>query len=98
MRKLYWNNDAFKSSTDFDHIKTHYYWSHTQVSRHSSLYYQRMLRYLFCADQPVQDCTRGSDSFDPAFVIFPLAESMFTVQRLDYNYVTTVGLSVYVNE
>lgn len=30
-RKLYWNNDAFKSSTDFDHIKTHYYWSHKQV-------------------------------------------------------------------
>ncbi|KAJ3570567.1 hypothetical protein NP233_g4314 [Leucocoprinus birnbaumii] len=27
MRKLYWNNDAFKSSTDFDHIKTLYYWS-----------------------------------------------------------------------
>ncbi|KAJ2925371.1 hypothetical protein H1R20_g11664, partial [Candolleomyces eurysporus] len=28
MRKLYWNSDAFKSSTNFDHIKTHYYWSH----------------------------------------------------------------------
>lgn len=31
-RKLYWNNDAFKSSTDFDHIKTHYYWSHKQIN------------------------------------------------------------------
>jgi len=29
MQKLYWNNDAFGSTTDFDHIKTHYYWSLT---------------------------------------------------------------------
>lgn len=28
MRELYWKNDAFKSTTDFDHIKVHYYWSH----------------------------------------------------------------------
>ncbi|KAF5379139.1 hypothetical protein D9615_006087 [Tricholomella constricta] len=27
MRQLYWNNDAFKSTTDFDHIKALYYWS-----------------------------------------------------------------------
>jgi putative glutathione S-transferase len=32
MRKLYWNNDAFKSSTKFDHIKTHYYWSQILVN------------------------------------------------------------------
>jgi len=32
MRQLYWNNDAFKSSTNFDHIKTHYYWSQTNVN------------------------------------------------------------------
>lgn len=32
MRKLYWNNDAFKSSTNFDHIKTHYYWSHQFIN------------------------------------------------------------------
>jgi len=32
LRKLYWNSDAFKSSTDFDHIKTHYYWSQTLVN------------------------------------------------------------------
>lgn len=31
MQKLYWKNDAFKSSTHFDHIKTHYYWSHASV-------------------------------------------------------------------
>ena len=31
MRKLYWNNDAFKSSTKFDHIKEQYYWSQTTV-------------------------------------------------------------------
>ncbi|KAG1826633.1 glutathione S-transferase [Suillus variegatus] len=31
MRKLYWINDAFKSSTKFDHIKEHYYWSQTMV-------------------------------------------------------------------
>jgi len=32
MRQLYWNNDAFKSSTNFDHIKTHYYWSQANVN------------------------------------------------------------------
>jgi putative glutathione S-transferase len=32
MKKLYWNIDAFKSSTDFDHIKTHYYWSHPLIN------------------------------------------------------------------
>ena len=31
MQKLYWNNNAFKDSTNFEHIKTHYYWSHTIV-------------------------------------------------------------------
>ncbi|TFK73348.1 hypothetical protein BDN72DRAFT_869118 [Pluteus cervinus] len=31
-QKLYWNNDAFKSSTNFDHIKTHYYWSHPMIN------------------------------------------------------------------
>ena len=31
MRKLYWTNSAFKDSTNFDHIKTHYYWSHSMV-------------------------------------------------------------------
>jgi putative glutathione S-transferase len=32
LRKLYWENEAFKSTTNFDHIKTHYYWSHPQVN------------------------------------------------------------------
>ncbi|KAF8633152.1 hypothetical protein AX17_004653 [Amanita inopinata Kibby_2008] len=32
MQKLYWNNDAFKSSINFEHIKTHYYWSQTSVN------------------------------------------------------------------
>jgi len=32
MQKLYWNNIAFKSSTHFDHIKTHYYWSHAFIN------------------------------------------------------------------
>jgi len=32
LRKLYWKNDAFKSSTDFNHIKTHYYWSHASIN------------------------------------------------------------------
>ncbi|KAK7462802.1 S-glutathionyl-(chloro)hydroquinone reductase [Stygiomarasmius scandens] len=31
-KKLYWNSDAFKSSTNFDHIKTHYYWSHPHLN------------------------------------------------------------------
>ncbi|KAI0641501.1 glutathione S-transferase [Trametes meyenii] len=29
LRKLYWNNAAFKDTTNFEHIKTHYYWSHS---------------------------------------------------------------------
>jgi len=32
MQKLYWNNDAFKDSTNFEHIKTHYYWSHISIN------------------------------------------------------------------
>jgi len=32
MRKLYWSNSAFKDSTNFEHIKTHYYWSHPSVN------------------------------------------------------------------
>ncbi|TFK32335.1 glutathione S-transferase [Crucibulum laeve] len=32
MQKLYWNSDAFKSSTNFEHIKTHYYWSHASIN------------------------------------------------------------------
>jgi len=32
MQKLYWKSDAFKSSTRFDHIKTHYYWSHASIN------------------------------------------------------------------
>ncbi|KAF9051453.1 glutathione S-transferase [Panaeolus papilionaceus] len=32
MQKLYWKNPAFKDTTNFDHIKTHYYWSQKMVS------------------------------------------------------------------
>jgi len=32
MQKLYWNNNAFKDSTNFEHIKTHYYWSHISIN------------------------------------------------------------------
>jgi len=32
MRKLYWNNPAFSTTCNFDHIKTHYYWSHTKIN------------------------------------------------------------------
>ncbi|KAF5322083.1 hypothetical protein D9619_002105 [Psilocybe cf. subviscida] len=32
MKQLYWTNSAFKDSTDFDHIKTHYYWSQIMVN------------------------------------------------------------------
>jgi putative glutathione S-transferase len=32
MKALYWKNPAFKDSTNFDHIKTHYYWSHPQIN------------------------------------------------------------------
>ncbi|VDB91266.1 unnamed protein product [Peniophora sp. CBMAI 1063] len=34
MRRLYWGNDAFQSTCDFDHIKTHYYWSHASINPH----------------------------------------------------------------
>ncbi|KAJ7598950.1 glutathione S-transferase [Mycena floridula] len=32
MQNLYWNEEAFKSSTNFEHIKTHYYWSHPSIN------------------------------------------------------------------
>lgn len=32
LQNLYWNNPAFCSTTNFDHIKTHYYWSQTLVN------------------------------------------------------------------
>ncbi|KAL4079572.1 glutathione S-transferase [Scleroderma citrinum] len=32
MKKLYWTNPAFQSSTNFQHIKVHYYWSQTKVN------------------------------------------------------------------
>lgn len=32
LRKLYWNVPAFRDTCNFEHIKTHYYWSHTTVS------------------------------------------------------------------
>ncbi|KAE9404642.1 glutathione S-transferase [Gymnopus androsaceus JB14] len=31
MKNLYWNNAAFKDSTNFEHIKTHYYTAHAGV-------------------------------------------------------------------
>jgi len=31
-KNLYWNVDAFKSTTNFEHIKTHYYWSHLSIN------------------------------------------------------------------
>ncbi|EIM92344.1 glutathione S-transferase [Stereum hirsutum FP-91666 SS1] len=34
LRRLYWNNDAFKSTNNFEHIKTHYYWSHPFINPH----------------------------------------------------------------
>jgi putative glutathione S-transferase len=32
MRRLYWEVPAFKDTCNFEHIKTHYYWSHPHVS------------------------------------------------------------------
>ncbi|KAI9508528.1 glutathione S-transferase [Russula earlei] len=32
LRGLYWQNDAFRATTNFEHIKTHYYWSHPQIN------------------------------------------------------------------
>ncbi|WVR09770.1 hypothetical protein IAU60_006846 [Kwoniella sp. DSM 27419] len=32
MQNLYWKNPAFKDTTDFEHIKEHYYYSHKQLN------------------------------------------------------------------
>lgn len=32
LQDLYWNNDAYKASTDFEHIKRHYTKSHKQIN------------------------------------------------------------------
>jgi len=32
LRKLYWNNSAFKDTTDFEHIKIGYYWSQAHIN------------------------------------------------------------------
>ena len=32
MRNLYWNHDAFGSTTQFEHIKKHYTKSHKQIN------------------------------------------------------------------
>ncbi|KAF8182064.1 glutathione S-transferase [Pholiota molesta] len=32
LQKLYWNIPAFKECTNFEHIKTHYYWSHQTIN------------------------------------------------------------------
>lgn len=32
MQNLYWNNPAFKETTDFDSIKAHYFQSHPQIN------------------------------------------------------------------
>lgn len=32
MRNLYWNDSAFETTTNFEHIKTHYYQSHPQIN------------------------------------------------------------------
>ncbi|THH06032.1 hypothetical protein EW145_g4371 [Phellinidium pouzarii] len=34
LRQLYWTNHAFSATTNFDHIKTHYYWSHPSINPH----------------------------------------------------------------
>ncbi|PCH35107.1 glutathione S-transferase [Wolfiporia cocos MD-104 SS10] len=32
LRKLYWTVPAFKETCNFEHIKTHYYWSHPSIN------------------------------------------------------------------
>ena len=49
MRKLYWNNDAFSSTCNFEHIKTHYYWSHPHVRPHPHLPPVRLLVHAWLA-------------------------------------------------
>ncbi|RDB24209.1 Glutathione S-transferase omega-like 2 [Hypsizygus marmoreus] len=35
LQKLYWNNDVFKATTDFEHIKTNYYASDSLISNNN---------------------------------------------------------------
>jgi len=32
VKNLYWRNEAFKGTTDFEHIKVHYFWSHVMLN------------------------------------------------------------------
>ncbi|WRT63620.1 uncharacterized protein IL334_000543 [Kwoniella shivajii] len=32
LQRLYWNNPSFKDTTDFEHIKEHYYYSHKHIN------------------------------------------------------------------
>jgi glutathionyl-hydroquinone reductase len=59
MRKLYWKNDAFKSSTKFDHIKEAYYWSLTTV-RYALRYIA--FPYSFTTDKPLEGSSRWPTS------------------------------------
>ncbi|KAK4685560.1 glutathionyl-hydroquinone reductase, partial [Tremellales sp. Uapishka_1] len=34
LQRLYWNNPAFKDTTDFQHIKEHYFYSHKHINPH----------------------------------------------------------------
>ncbi|KAH9941900.1 glutathione S-transferase [Epithele typhae] len=48
MRKLYWKNDAFSSTCNFEHIKTHYYWSHPHVNPTRVVPVGRSLIFALC--------------------------------------------------
>ena len=69
MRKLYWTNSAFKDCTNFDHIKTHYYWSHPMVgpkpwfsmSFRCDLLMFRLTLIVSCQSAPFQMSCRCSN-------------------------------------
>jgi hypothetical protein len=78
MKKLYWTNDAFKTSTNFEHIKTHYYWSHVSVRR------LNFSAERFIDTSPPSQCVRsillGSCQLD-LFPILSLCDVLWLCER-----------------
>ena len=54
MRKLYWNIEAFRSTCNFDHIKTHYYWSHPHVRVSFKVSTVPLVHYMLCLPRSIR--------------------------------------------
>ncbi|TXT07379.1 hypothetical protein VHUM_03099 [Vanrija humicola] len=61
LKNLYWNNPAFKETTNFEHIKEHYFYSHTQINPF------RIVPYGPNVDiEPLDDSKRKAEGEDGA--------------------------------